>query len=51
MAGLQPVRGTRDILPEESRQLRHVADTARDIASRYGFDEVATPIFEFSDVF
>ncbi len=51
MAGLQPVRGTRDILPEESRQLRHVADTARDIASRFGYEEVATPIFEFSDVF
>ena len=51
MAGLQPVRGTRDILPEESRQLRQVADTARQIASRFGFEEVATPIFEFSDVF
>ena len=51
MAGLQPVRGTRDILPEESRQLRHVADTARHMASRFGFEEVATPIFEFSDVF
>jgi histidyl-tRNA synthetase len=51
MAGLQPVRGTRDILPEESRQLRHVSDTAHEIASRFGFEEVATPIFEFSDVF
>ena len=51
MAGLQPVRGTRDILPEESRQMRHVADTARDLALRYGFEDVATPIFEFSDVF
>ena len=51
MAGLQPVRGTRDILPEEMRQLRHVADTARDIAARFGYEEAATPIFEFSDVF
>ena len=51
MAGLQPVRGTRDILPDESRQFRHVSDTARDLASRFGFDEVATPIFEFSEVF
>lgn len=51
MAGLQPVRGTRDILPEESRQMRHVADMARNMASRFGYDEVATPIFEFSDVF
>lgn len=51
MAALQPVRGTRDILPPESRRMRHVSDTARDIAARYGFEEVATPIFEFSDVF
>ena len=51
MAGLQPVRGTRDILPEESRKLRHVTDMARQIASRFGYEEVATPIFEFSDVF
>lgn len=51
MAALQPVRGTRDILPDEARQLRHVADMARDIASRFGYEEVATPIFEFSEVF
>ena len=51
MAGLQPVRGTRDILPPEARQMRLVADAARDLAARYGFEEVATPIFEFSDVF
>ena len=30
---------------------RHVVDTARRIVERYGFDEVATPIFEFSQVF
>ncbi len=33
------------------RAQRHVSDTARDIAERYGFDEMATPIFEFSSVF
>lgn len=48
---LQPVRGTHDVLPEEMRAQRHVSDTARDIAERYGFDEMATPIFEFSSVF
>ena len=51
MAVLQPVRGTRDILPEESRRHRFIVDTARATAMRYGYDEVATPIFEFSDVF
>jgi len=51
MSGLQPVRGTRDILPEESRRLRHIEDTARLVAGRFGYEEIATPIFEFSEVF
>jgi histidyl-tRNA synthetase len=48
---LQPVRGTRDLLPDESRRLRHVVETGRSVAALYGYDEIATPIFEFSDVF
>ena len=51
MASLQPVRGTHDLLPDEMRAHRHVSDTARDAAARYGFDEMATPMFEFSQVF
>ncbi|MGB0631636.1 MAG: histidine--tRNA ligase [Alphaproteobacteria bacterium] len=51
MAPLQPVRGTHDLLPEEARRARHVTDTGRMIAERYGYEEAATPIFEFSDVF
>jgi histidyl-tRNA synthetase len=51
MAALQPVRGTRDILPDEARQFRHIVDTGRAVCARYGFEEVATPIFEFSEVF
>lgn len=51
MSSLQPVRGTHDILPEEMRRHRHVVDVARRIAQLYGFHEMATPIFEFTDVF
>ena len=51
MRSLQPVRGTHDIMPEEMRRHRRVAETARGLAGRYGFHEIATPIFEFSDVF
>lgn len=51
MAALQPVRGTQDLLPEEQRRHRAVIDTARAIAERYLFQEVATPIFEFTEVF
>ena len=51
MSGLQPVRGTRDILPEEGRRFRHVVESGRRVAERFGYEEIATPIFEFSDVF
>ena len=51
MASLKPVRGTHDLLPEAMRVHRHVVEQSRDIAERYGFEEIATPIFESSDVF
>ncbi|HYM30938.1 MAG TPA: histidine--tRNA ligase [Candidatus Cybelea sp.] len=51
MPAFQPVRGTHDLLPDEYRRHRHVAETARRVAERYGFAEMATPIFEFTEVF
>ena len=51
MSGLQPVRGTRDLLPEDMRRHRQVVETARAIAERYGYLEIATPVFEFTEVF
>lgn len=49
--GLQPARGTHDLIGEEFRRHRHVIDTARGIAALYGFEEWATPIFEDTRVF
>jgi histidyl-tRNA synthetase len=51
MESLKPVRGTQDILPDESRLFRRVEETAFDVADRYGFGEISTPIFEFTEVF
>ena len=51
MAKLQPVRGTRDIWGEEARRFSHVVKTATDISNRFGFEEISTPIFEFTEVF
>lgn len=51
MSSLQPVRGTHDLLPETMRRHRVVIDTARRVAARYCYQEMATPIFEFSEVF
>jgi histidyl-tRNA synthetase len=48
---LQPVRGTHDLLPDEMRRYRRVVDTARDAAECFGYLEIETPIFEFSEVF
>jgi len=51
MTALQPARGTQDLLPEAARRHRHVTETARKTAELYGFAEIATPIFEFTEVF
>src|SRR6266436_3208915 len=51
MPSLQPVRGTQDLLPAQMRRHRVVSETARRVAERYGFEEMATPIFEFTEVF
>ncbi len=51
MSSLQPVRGTHDLLPEENLRQRKVIDTVRAVSALYGFSEIATPIFEKTDVF
>lgn len=48
---LQPVRGTHDLLPELMARQRMIHCAARRIAKRFAFEEMATPIFEFSNVF
>src|SRR4051812_49812500 len=51
MSQLRPPRGTHDLLGGDARRHRHVADTARAVSERYGYGEIATPIFEFTEVF
>ena len=51
MTKLQPVRGTHDLLPDAHRSHRHVMDLARSTANLYGYQEMSTPIFEFTEVF
>lgn len=48
---LQPVRGTHDLLPGEMRKHRKIIDTARKTALLFGYEEMATPIFEMTEVF
>ena len=51
MAKLRAVRGTQDLLPEAWERHRHVEETARHVAGRFNYRSVATPIFEFTEVF
>ncbi|MBT6566774.1 MAG: histidine--tRNA ligase, partial [Candidatus Puniceispirillum sp.] len=51
MSKLQPVRGTSDLLPVDMAGHRFVVDNARNASAQYGFQEMATPIFEFTEVF
>lgn len=51
MSKYQSVRGTRDLLPELKQVFRQIDETAYKVAKNYGFKEIETPIFEFSDVF
>ena len=51
MATLQPVRGTHDLLPEAAAKHNHVVATARALGHAYGYGEIATPIFEQTEVF
>jgi histidyl-tRNA synthetase len=44
-------RGTRDLLPGERSRLARLEAIARDLAGRYGYREVETPMFEQTAVF
>ena len=48
---VQPVRGTQDFLSEQSHLYRSVESLAWQTAKLFGYEQISTPIFEFSDVF
>lgn len=51
MSKYQSVRGTRDLLPDVKQMFRRIDEIAYKTAKNYGFKEIETPIFEFSEVF
>jgi len=48
---IQRPRGTRDFLPDEMERRRHYEGILRGVAKTFGFREVATPIFEYAELF
>ena len=49
--GLQPVRGTHDLFGDDKRRFDHIVAAARSVAASYGYAPMATPAFEFTEVF
>jgi histidyl-tRNA synthetase len=44
-------RGTRDVVPPESARWNELEANARDVAQRFGYGEIRTPIFEATELF
>lgn len=51
MEKIQCVRGTYDLYGEAKRKSKRVIDTGSNVVEKYGFEEIETPIFEFTEVF
>ncbi|HSS95229.1 MAG TPA: histidine--tRNA ligase [Candidatus Dormibacteraeota bacterium] len=47
---IKAVRGVRDILPREIPYWREAEKAARDVAQRFGYDEIVTPIIEHAEL-
>src|SRR5450830_1879247 len=45
------VKGTRDLLPPETRVWNRVEAAAREVFALYGFDEIRTPVLESTELF
>lgn len=48
---VQAPRGTKDLLPGEVEKWQYIEWAARDICDNYGFQEIRTPIFEYTELF
>ena len=48
---IQKMKGTEDILPQNSHKWQFVEDSARAVFDTYQFKEIRTPIFEAFDLF
>jgi histidyl-tRNA synthetase len=51
MPNFRAPRGTRDLLPDERRRFGRLERIAADLAERYGYRPIETPIFEQAAVF
>lgn len=45
------IKGTRDVLPEDVYKNQYIEATALDIAEKFGYKEIRTPVFEHTELF
>ncbi len=51
MKALQAMKGTKDVLPQDSYRWQHLEAIARDCAHAAGYREIRTPVFERTELF
>ena len=51
MAKIQNVRGTYDLDGDAKKKTKQVTRIGESVVEKYGFEEIETPIFEFTEVF
>lgn len=47
----QVPKGTQDILPEDISKWYHIENIIKEILNKYGYKEIRTPFFEYTDLF
>lgn len=45
------IKGTKDVLPKDVHKNQYIEATAIDIASKFGYKEIRTPVFEHTELF
>ncbi len=48
---LKVPRGTRDLVPDEIRSWYYLEEKLHEVAQNYGYEEIRTPVFEYTKVF
>jgi histidyl-tRNA synthetase len=51
MASIPPVKGTRDLYPEDYAPIRRIFDVWRDVSVRHGFEEFEGPTLEYLELY
>lgn len=45
------IKGTKDVLPKDSYKNQYIESTAFDVAQKFGYKEIRTPVFEHTELF